>query len=305
MSARTAVLVLHWRSIEETEGALESALGGTRRADLLVAVDHRGEASEIARLRARFSGIAVLEPGRNLGFAAGNNAAMREAIECGCTRVLLLNDDARLLPETLERLESALDADPGAAMAGPLIVFEQDPGRVWFAGGRIDWRKGATAHVSAGASVSAVAGGPPAPVDYLTGCVLLAETRLIEEIGGLDETYFLYFEEADWCERARRAGRRLLFVPAARAVHRVSPGDTYSSNPAKVYYFTRNRLLFMKRYREQGLDTRFRLHFARYLGRLAWGIGRRGGRRRLASARAILAALRDYRAGRFGERQGL
>ena len=302
MSARTAAIVLHWRSVDEAMEALESAGTGARRADLFIVVDHRGEPLDLQRLRARFPGIVVLEPGKNLGPAGGSNLAIAEALARGCSRVLLLNDDARLLPDTLARLEAALDANPGAGIAAPLILFAGEPERVWFGGGRIDWRSGATAHLHVGAPPSEVPTGAPRVTDYFPGCVLLVNASLIGAIGAFDERYFIYFEETDWCERARRAGFRLLFVPEARALHRVSGGDTYAANPPKIYYFTRNRLLFMQRYREGGLDARFHLAFARYLARVAWGIARRGGRRRLRSMRALVLGLRDFRAGRFGER---
>src|SRR5262249_49648271 len=137
----------------------------------------------------------------------------------------------------------------------------------------------------------------PQDVDYVTGCALLVKCQVIERIGGLDERFFLYFEETEWCARARRASFRVTYVPTARIWHKIEP-EARARSPRYQYYMTRNRLLYRQC---RGADpATIALVVARMLRPAASWLVRPKHRDRRADARAILRGLRDFLAGRFG-----
>src|SRR5262249_60775500 len=125
-------------------------------------------------------------------------------------------------------------ARPGAGGAAPLISCPAPPDGIWSGGGRCEpW----LAHSSHGAIGERDRGRFRSieATGYVTGCCLLATAEAWKNVGLLDERYFIYAEDADWCLRARAAGYRLLFVPTARLWHRVSASSGGAMNAWKVY----------------------------------------------------------------------
>jgi GT2 family glycosyltransferase len=160
--------------------------------------------------------------------------------------VLLLNNDTTVEADALVHLLAAVAAHPEGGLFGPTIL-SYDGTRVWSAGG--DWWPwlGWGAHRGLGAAwrgpgaAPGAAGRDAVSCTSLTGAALYATRACLEGIGGLDEGYYLYAEDADWCVRARRAGFACLWVPRAVVRHRVS-GSSGAASPFKAYHRTRGGL---------------------------------------------------------------
>src|SRR4029079_18782432 len=158
-------------------------------------------------------------------------------------------------PQLFTRLILALEQDPSAGAAAPLIFFARPLERIWYAGGTCVPALGLAAHRGLR---KAYVGQYRAVEEtgYLTGCCLLATREAWEKVGLLDERYFIYAEDADWCLRARAAGFTLLFVPTARLWHKVSASAGAQSR-WKIYQRLRANLTLFARN-------------ARGLARLTW-----------------------------------
>lgn len=191
---------------------------------------------------AAFPGVEVCRTGRNLGCAGGRNFGFGVALERGAEFVLSLDDDCFVEGDFLPPLLDAL-AQPGVGAACPLMLY---PGgeRVWACGSTVSLWKGRTAGRFYGEWASAV---PPEPaeVDFASGGGVLVSARALRAAGLFDEDYFIYFEDPDWGLRLRKAGFRIVAVPASRVVH--ACGMSGRRSPAFYYYRVRNRLLFMRR----------------------------------------------------------
>ena len=197
-----------------------------------------------AAVRARFPDVTVIETGANLGYAAGNNVGMRYAIQHGFDYALLLNNDTEAAPDFLRALVAAAEADPTIGVAGPTIYYHHAPERIWSAGGTIDWRRGASAmrgldEIDHGQYAQV------AEVDFISGCALLCKRAALERAGLLDERFFMYYEETEWCVRVGRAGFRCVHVPQARIWHKIRP-ERQAEAAYVNYYMVRNRLLFLR-----------------------------------------------------------
>jgi GT2 family glycosyltransferase len=144
-------------------------------------------------------------------------------------------------------------------------------------------------------------GAEPREVDFVTGCALMARRAVVERVGMLDDRFFAYYEESEWCVRARRAGFKVVHVPTAHIWHRIEP-EARDESPMVHYYMTRNRLLFLKLI-GAGLGAWLHTLLAEYLRTLvSWTVKRRW-RHKSLQRRAMVLAIADAWRGRWGPLQ--
>ena len=250
---------------------------------LVVVVDNRSSPAEHDRAAALAAaqGWSFVGLPDNRGFSAGVNAGIRAARDAGCTCFVLLNPDAVVTVELLDELRAHVLADP-AAVVSPKII--DGDGRVFFDGallfldsGRIRGRR--------------VPGGPAGEAEeWVSGACLAVHDDLLQRIGELDESYFLYWEDLDLSHRAREAGGRLVVRHDLVAVHDAggTQGPRLGRAKSALYYRwnTRNRLTFAARH----LSRRQVLRWMRATPAVSWEILLRGGRRQLVAQPALLAA---------------
>ncbi len=220
-------------------------------AEIIVVDNASADGSAEAATALKDDRITVLANGVNIGFAAANNQAFRAARG---RYLLLLNSDAFLQPGSLKALVAFMDEHPEAAAVGPKILN---------ADGTLQ-NKG-FCFPSVGGALLVLSGlekcaGPDTlhrlfprlcwdedrtvEVDFLHGCCMLVRREAVEAIGGFSEDYFMYFEEQDWCYRARKSGCQIWYHPAARVIHHgaASPMDNRSA------VFDRSMLIFYRRH---------------------------------------------------------
>jgi len=213
-------------------------------------VDNGSTDGSIDAIRERFPGMDVIENGRNLGFAEGNNVGIRAALKGGADYVLLLNNDTILCErDCLDLLVEYIERK-GNSIVGPLILYSLSD-KIWFAGGKIDWIMGFCRHIGKRSYLSKWKGTKPYEVDYISGCALLLKKSVIETVGLLDPDYFLYYEDVDLCTRASTLGIKCFIVPQSRIWHKLSAsaGNRGSDRLSAVqaYHFGRNGILFARK----------------------------------------------------------
>ncbi len=231
-------LVLAWNGLGLTRATLDS-LAACRlppgwRLHRMVVDNASGDGTPAA-IAAEYPDVELIALQENRRFAGGNNVGLQRALARGDDAVMLINNDVLADPGMLERLLLALEQTPGAGAASPLIYHAAPTDRIWYAGGRcVPW----LAHTSHVGIRQADRGQWRSIIDtgYLTGCCLLATRQVWQEVGLLDERYFIYAEDADWSLRARARGHRLLLVPTARLWHEVSASSGGAVNPWKVHH---------------------------------------------------------------------
>jgi GT2 family glycosyltransferase len=255
---KLAIVVLNWNGLEDTRALLRTLercrVPAGWSAEVMV-VDNGSTDGSAQRIGAEFPQVDVLALPANLRFAGGNNQGIERALAAGADAIMLLNNDTEADPALLERLLLALEQHPEAGAVAPLIYFAAPSRRIWYAGGRCTPALGLAAH----RGLRQLDRGQYRSIErtgYLTGCCLLARRAVWEKVGLLDERYFIYAEDADWCLRARRAGFALLFVPTARLWHKVSASAGAQSR-WKIYQRLRANLTLFARN-------------ARGLARLTW-----------------------------------
>lgn len=258
MQPTVVVVILNWNGRDDTLACLASATAIIYPNFRVIVVDNGSADDSVAAIRAAFPEIEVIATGRNLGFAGGNNVGIKRSLEIGSDYVLLLNNDAEVDPGILDAFVAAARQFPDAGVFSGKIYFHAEPSRIWYAGAQ--WNSGASRfdQIGEGMVDDGVSYSNPRETDYACGCAFFVPAGRLREVGLLDEDYFLYFEETDWCYRARKAGHPSVFVPDARVWHKVSVSFGGEGSPLALYFITRNRLLWARRH--VSLSRRLRVH---------------------------------------------
>lgn len=233
----------------------------------------------------RYPSVRVIHNKRNIGFAAGCN---RGADAARGRYVLFLNNDAELPPGSLARLLQVAEEDPSAAIWQPLVLDHA---------GSVE--TGGAAYTRAGFLwyIRESQGGTPYPVFVCVGPCILIRRDVFVKLGGFDESYFAYFEEADFCWRARMSGFQARVVPDVRVVHQVGTTTRRLLKPADVYFLGyRNRLRsILANASAKSLIGTVPFHVAACLGNAAAFLLAGRGRSALAVLRALLWPLLHLR----------
>jgi hypothetical protein len=238
----TGVVVLHWGDAADTLACLRSIARSSALPRALVVVDNGTGALGPRDVEAAAPGAWLVALPENRGYAGGNNAGIRAALDAGADAVVLVNNDAVLEPDCLAALATAAaDVGPRAGAVGAKILRAADPATLWMAWGRLTWRAALVERVGEGER-DGPRFGDVRDADWVSGCVLLLTRAALADVGLLDERFFAYHEDVDWCTSARARGWRIVFAPAARAVHRGGAGR------AVRYLSARNTVLFARKH---------------------------------------------------------
>ena len=237
------VVVVNWRQTDATLECLASLERAGMDPRAIVVVDNGSGDDSVARIHARYPDTVQLPQQENLGFAKAVNLGADYAIERGATAVLLLNNDAIVMPDALQELARRLHGSPTLGVITAKIFLTEQPNHLWAVGGRFTGRR----VVEIGAGERDVGAYDTTSLDFAYGCALLVRAEAFREIGGFDERFFLYYEDIDLCLRARAAGWEIAMAPAARVFHEGSK-STRGEPAAKVYHHARSRVLFFSRH---------------------------------------------------------
>jgi GT2 family glycosyltransferase len=237
-TARVVVLLLNWNNWKDTNECLASLRGLDYGNWRVLVLDNGSTDDSVRCIRERFPDAEIMELGANLGYAKGNNAGIRAALKCGADYVWLLNNDTRVDGMSLRALVEKAEADPRIGAVGSAIYRMADPERLQAWGGDVNFWLGRSRHF-----LMPVA---DERIQFLTGASLLLRRSVLESVGALDEGYFFYWEDADYCFRIRRAGWRLAVAGNSRVWHKEAA--TASKNIVKSDLdFTKSAVRFFRR----------------------------------------------------------
>mgnify|MGYP001316203225 FL=1 len=236
--AALPIVIVAWNQLDKTLDCLAAVAALTPPPGRVLLVDN-GSAPPLApAIAARFPAVEVLRLPRNLGFAGGYNAGLRHVLADGPPAVLLLNNDALPAPDTLGRLAAEMAGDPAIGLVTAKVVYAADPGLIWTVGANLnvflDLKDGGQGQRDAGQWDA------PRDVDFAPFCAILIRREVFAGVGLLDEAFFLYYEDMDYCRRARRAGWRVRLCPAAVVRHDVSASSGGRDSPLERYWMAQS-----------------------------------------------------------------
>jgi GT2 family glycosyltransferase len=184
----------------------------------------------------------VIPNSGNLGVAEGNNVGVRAALGDGCSSVLFINNDTVFGPELISTLDQGLDKYQ-CEMIVPKILYFDPPDKIWSAGGAFSTLRGRPRHLGFRMKDDGRF-NDAREVDYGPTCCMLVKKEVFERIGIMDPRYFVYFDDADFCMRAHRAGVKLVYSPDTKLFHKVSSLIGHRSETS-IRYVTRNHVYYV------------------------------------------------------------
>lgn len=303
-SPRVVTIILNYRSAEDTVSAVRALRRSTVLDQHVIIADNARPGEQPVSLAALDEGIELLATGGNLGYAGGNNVALRRAHELRPAFFWLLNPDAEVAPDTLELLLATADAAPEAGILGPRILF---PGgaRIWSDGGVVDAATfGNTSHLNSGRPRRSYESEGFHDVDYVSGAALLIRRQTLERVGLLPEQYFLYFEETAYCRAVRAAGWRTVVDPRAVVTHHKRSSFRLPTRHY-LYYMTRNRLHFARDHFAADPDEALPHWQGTFLDGWRTEVGRHAPSWLPTFDALVECAVTDAREGRYGPREDL
>ena len=238
-----SVIVLHWRNDAATRRCL-AQLHALDYPNLRILVaDNGSHDGRFWRLAYDFPAIETLEYATNRGFAAGVNPAIRRAREYGSALVWLVNNDVTLLPDTLTRLVERWQQSPGLGVLAPCQSFAHCPGKPSGYGVRL--RQYDIELIGWHTPVPIAPNTPIIPLDAVFAAAVLIDCRVFAQAGLFDERFFFYYEDIEFCQRARRAGFGVAYAPDIAIEHAFAASVSRVAG-LREFYLARSRQIFFR-----------------------------------------------------------
>ncbi len=285
---KIGVVILNWNQVEDTIACTQSVLDWSLPADVWI-VDNASSERSVAQIRQASLAANLVVNSQNLGFAGGNNVALKEIIKGDYNAVMLLNNDAVIEETAVSHLIAAFHQYPQLGIVGPSLWDADQPERLLSAGGG-DIGLAINSHLHDLPPV-----GQIRPVTYVPGACILIRTSLLKEIGNLDEAYFFGGEVADLCTRAQQQGYGCAIVGGVKVYHAVHRSADVRHH-LHIYYVLRNRFLYVRKFHPR---QKWRL-FAYWTWQCMQVWGNAVLHREWQRARAVMLACWDGWNGRFG-----
>ncbi len=259
-----SILIVNWNVRDLLRDCLRSIERGRGDLDIeVIVVDSASGDNSAAMVAAEFPWVTLLPQTDNVGFPRGNNIALTHARG---DALLLLNPDTVILGDALPTLVAYLAAHPDVGAVGPQLLNPdgsvQSSRRRFptLATGFLEstWLEGLAPGVLRRYYALDLPDDATADVDWLTGACILVPRAVYERVGGLDEDYYMYSEELDWCRRIRAAGWRVVYLPAAQVVHHVGKSSEQAVT-ARHINFQRAKLRYFRKYHGRAAAAALRL----------------------------------------------
>jgi GT2 family glycosyltransferase len=248
---RFAVSILNWNGVALTRDCLRSVLDSRLQPSTVMVLDNGSRLNEAEVLQREFRiaapaattqrttpRVLVERSDTNLGFARGHNAVLAALAPDHYDYIILLNQDAVVDTDCFDKLLTYLEANPQVAVAGPLVL--NTDGTVQSCGADLKRWSGKVVSRYQGETPTTVP-TEPSYVDVVIGNCFVLRRKALEKIGQLDERFFAYYEEADWCLRAQQAAWQCAVVPQAQIRHGKPAGF-------RTYLVVRNLIWFQKKH---------------------------------------------------------
>lgn len=237
------VVILNWNGKEDTVNCLASLQGSSYKNFEPIVVDNGSTDDSVACIQKKFPDVTILETSKNLGYAGGNNVGISYALKKNHAFVLLLNNDTVVDRDMLKNFIETAEQNPSVGIFGGMPFLFSNPEKLDHLGGKWNSKKAQFELIGKGKDSSFSC---EEPLDYVCGCCILIRKEVFYKIGCLEPAYFLFWEEADFCMRAKKAGFGIQVCYKAKLLHKVS-ASFIGGSIHKTYFWWRSRFLWIQR----------------------------------------------------------
>ncbi|MFZ1289664.1 MAG: glycosyltransferase family 2 protein [Melioribacteraceae bacterium] len=247
MIPKINIIILNYNGLNDTLECIVSLKKIDYENFEIIIVDNNSSGNDVDIIKEKFGDFVkkIIVSSENLGFSGGNNLGIKYALENGGDFILLLNNDTIVEPDFLTILLDTFNKCKNAGVSAPQINYYNNKNIVWSVGGQISKIRGsgfAYSNVNENQIEKKIR-----EVTFASGCCLLIKKEVFEKIGMLDEKFFLYVEDTDFCFRTIKAGFKIIINPNSKIYHKVGNSTSMNLKQIPLYYETRNRLYFAKK----------------------------------------------------------
>ncbi|MEF9987215.1 MAG: glycosyltransferase family 2 protein [Bacteroidales bacterium] len=241
-----SIISVNYNGLHDTLEMVESIINNVSLNYEIIIVDNASKNDETIAIKEKYPSVITIRSKDNLGFAGGNNLGINVAKG---NYLFFLNNDTVVKDDSLQYLVNRLDSSPNIGAVSPKIKFAWSPFNIQFAGytrlSGITLRNSLIGFMCPDSAQYNITAQTP----YIHGAAFMIKREVVEKIGSMPELFFLYYEELDWSERIAEAGYELWYEPKTTVYHKESK-STGVQSPLKVFYMTRNRLIYAVRNRK-------------------------------------------------------
>lgn len=254
MQPFVTIILVNYNGYEDTINCIKSLKKIKYKNYCIIVVDN-GSTNTPSQRQIEFlkENTMYIHTEKNLGFAGGNNIGIRRAKLLNADYILLLNNDTVVEPNFLNLLVETAKLNVKVGIVSGKIYWYNDPEKIWYAGGSFNKRLGITTHYRYN-KIDNDKTDKTEKITFATGCLWLLPIEVIDDVGMLDESYFLYNEDDDYCCRVLNAGYQILYRNTAIIFHKVSK-STGKQSALTQYYTVRNGLYIIRKYSEASMYT--------------------------------------------------
>lgn len=249
-----AIIIVNWNSYNHTSGCLASLRKVYYDNFKAIVVDNGSKDGSDNKLEEQYPEITLLRNAMNTGFTGGNNRGIAYALENNFEFLMLLNNDTEVEPDFLNELVNSLQEDSKIGAVQPKFYFLHNKTRIWNAGGKIiksiGWIKTIGENQNSQEKFNR-----PQKTEWITGCCFMVRTSIVKKIGGLNDRFFIYFEDVEWSLRIKSLGYELAYCPQAIVYHEAGMSNKNKTkgkegylNPVVHYLAARNNVLLLRKY---------------------------------------------------------
>lgn len=236
-----AIILVNYNGAEDTIDCIRS-LSKVKNIDTkVIVVDNHSTDNSVNSLREvkQDYEFTLMEAEENNGFSAGNNIGIEYAKKKNAEYFLLLNNDTVVELDFLEHLIDGFASDENCGLTTSKTLYYSLQDTIWYAGGSLSMKTGRTTHYHYGDKDS-TKDLEPIKVTFASGCCMCLSRKLVDKVGLLNEEFFLYEEDAEYCHRILKSGFSMAYVPKSVIYHKVS-ASTGQGSPMSQYYTIRNK----------------------------------------------------------------
>lgn len=245
-SNKILIILLNWNGKKDTLECLDSLQKVNYPHFTTIVIDNGSSDDSVITIRNAFPSIPIFETKENLGFAGGNNVGIAWGLKKDYEWILLLNNDTTVAPDFLNGFLDAAKQEPKAKILGAKIYRSSKQNEIDHLGGIWNPKIAEFESLHSGQIDDKISFESMKKVDYVCGAALFMHRSVPETIGLLEPKYFLFWEETDFCCRAKRCNLEVWTAPQAKVWHKVSSSFT-GGKPQMHYFWWRSRLLWMER----------------------------------------------------------
>ena len=244
---KVCIIVLNWQALNHTIECIQSLEALEYENSEIIIVDNGSQDGSEEALRKKFPQHTLIQTGRNLGYAGGNNKGIAYAIKQNPDFIFILNNDTVVDASLLTIFVESAKSNPEAGVFSPKIYDYRKREKLLYAGTR--WIEERSKFLIEGqGELDQPSNNSLHEIDYAAGSALFFRSELASRVGFFDDRFFLTWEETDWCCRVRKMGYKILLEPKAKVWHKTSASFAEGqSGPEYRYYLTRNRLLWIEK----------------------------------------------------------